>query len=230
MCYGITLYNAIANFSYLFQGIGVYAVTMEMLNSLLFVIQIDGPEVKCRPLWCFPCILGYIIGFIIIFCKEISKGVLHYFYSYNAVSHMILAGAFFIVSKLLYGEMSRKYPSFVSQENKSTWIGVAYTIMILMIVRAVLAWSNYMGFTFYLKSNHLGLFTLYIIVFVTLFDLLPCVTLTLFMQIHMEKNVASKSMGRIAIKADGVKHFANTNQNNIMEEMVDFENAEEDWV
>ena len=230
VCYGIVLYNAISNFSYLFQGIGVYAVTMQMFDSLLVLSQVDGHPIKCKPLWCLPIILAYLIGFLAIFFTEILNGVLHYFYIYNAACHLILAGSFFVVSKTLYGEMSMKYPSLVSQENKSTWVGVAYTIMILMIVRAALAIFNVMGLTFYLKSHHLGLFTLYIIVFITIFDLLPCITLAFFMQIHIDNSIERKSLGRLKNEtSSNEKRFTITTESNLMEEMVDYENAEEDW-
>ncbi len=228
VCYGLTLYNAIANFSYLFQGIGVYAATMEILDSLLCMRELDGPPANFSTRWCSPVIVVHCVCFVSIFAVEISRHELRYFFLYNMVCHLILAAAFFTTSTNLFNEMSGKYPSIVSPENRSMWFGVAYTIMILMSVRALLAFLNYMGFTFYLKEHHVGMFTLYIIVFVTVFDLVPCAALTVFMQIQVSRGFRPKSVcGRL--KSVEKMGFKATGDKNLMEEMVDCENADDDW-
>jgi len=230
ICYSPTVYNAIANFSYMFQGIGVYAVTMELLDSLLYVSQIDGPALKCSPMWCIPFAIIYCVGFLFIFFLEMAKGVLHYFYAYNALCHFTMASSFFIISKYLYSELSVKYPSFVNQENQKLWIGVAYTIMILMIVRSGLAFLNFIDFTWYLKKNYLGLFTIYILSLETLIYILPSMTLTIFMKINMERNMSTKALGLIKQEIQtGGKRFSKPGENNLVQEMVNFENADDDW-
>ncbi len=229
VCYGLTLYNVIANFSYLFQGIGVYAATMEILDSLLGMKELDGPPRSFGTLCLCPLMLVHCACFVAIFWVEINRdNELRYFYLYNTVCHSILATAFFLTSTSLFYEMSGKYPSFVSSENRSLWFGVAYTIMILMTVRAMLALLNYMGFTFYLKANHIGLFTVYIMVFITVFDVVPCGALTIFMQINVNRGFRAKSVGSV-VKSKEKSGFRRTTDKNIMEEMIDCENADEDY-
>ena len=163
ICYDLIIYNMFANFSYLFQGIGVYSIIMEMISSLAHLSQIDGNQTKFNTIWCSPFILGYIIGFVYIFYKEYYGGELHYFFIYNVICHIIFIGSFFIISKMLYDEMSQKYPSFISNTNKNIWSAVIYIIMLLMGLRAIFAMLTFSGFTYYLKENYLCFYIIYII-------------------------------------------------------------------
>eukprot|EP00830_Metopus_es_P000823 TRINITY_DN10753_c0_g1_i1.p1 TRINITY_DN10753_c0_g1~~TRINITY_DN10753_c0_g1_i1.p1 ORF type:complete len:317 (-),score=29.93 TRINITY_DN10753_c0_g1_i1:28-978(-) len=229
VCYGTFLYNAIANFSYLFQGLGVLAVSMEIADSLEEMRATYGSTVSFKAVWLIPPTLLYMLLFIFIFLNETNADELKYFFLYNGACHIIIACAFYSISLTFNNEIVQKYPSFVSTTKRNAWTGVSTEIIILLITREIIAILNHEGFTFYLKVNHQALFTIYIISLSVLFDLLPCGALGIFMQMQLDNKSQSKNLEEVFLHLEEKKStcFTKPENDNIMGEMMGEENIDE---
>ncbi len=234
VCYGIVVYNFLSTASYLLQGTGVFAVTMNMLDSLWSLPRDDSSAAIYHTWWFIPPFAAYAVFFIVLFFVEVKNNKLYNFYLYNLLCSLVLASTFYVVAKSLSTELLVKYPSILTPVKHKMWRVVAFTITILMIAKAVCALFDYMGVSLYLKDNNLLMFTSYVIVLSLLFDLLPCVVLMLFISVQIYSVERSKSigeiMGNLEEKTTCFSRPENGNGNvSLMEEMVEGENAKDDF-
>lgn len=230
LCYGYVVYNAIANFSYLGQAVGMYAITMESFNLVTIALKTNNPVLTYKEVWCGFLLFVYVCGNVWVFYWEISDRGLHYFYLYNGLWHLTICGGFFFISKLVQTEVAEKYPSLLPRANRRVWIGVSCTIGILMLVRGMLALLHFTSLLSTLKANHLSLFTLYIILLVTIFTIFPCIVLAIFMQLYKQDDTPPTSAPEIKKSITAKKVFPKPAKEDLMEEMLNIENASENWV
>jgi len=230
ICYNLILYNLFCNFPYLAQAIGVYAITMESFNLVTIAWKTDNPILVYKEIWCSIVLLVYVGGYIGVFWHEINDGELHYFYLYNGIWHIAFSGGYFFISKLAHTEVAEKYPSLLPKENRRVLSGVSCTIAFLMSLRGILTLLSFTGLRLYLRNEHIGLFTLYIIVFVTIFNLFPCIVLAIFMQLYKQTDIQLISVPEIKKAIQTKKVFPKPAKDDLMQEMLNMENAEENWV
>jgi hypothetical protein len=162
---------------------------MESFNLVTIAWKTNNPILVYKEIWCNVVLLGYVGGCIGMFYYEINDGELHYFYLYNGIWHIAFAAGYFFISKLAHTEVTEKYPSLLAKENRRVLSGVSCTIACLVLLHGILALLNFIGLTIYLKKEHIGLFTLYIIIFVTIFNLIPCIILAIFMQLYKQNDI-----------------------------------------
>lgn len=224
ICYGAALYNTVANLPYLFQGVGMYCIIMEMLDSLFYLSQLKGNVSSLNHLHFLPIIVLYSMGFAGMLVWDVSGGALSYFFLYNVIWYTFFLCSFFIAWRSLNKEMLLMYRSCFSNIGMSKWLTVVHTIMLLMFIRGLLALLNFVKLTYYLKENYLSLFTVYMIVFITVFALGPCVVLTIFLQLRLQPTIVQKVPESITRTP---KRFTESTKNSLAE-LLDYENAEEE--
>lgn len=223
ICYGTILYNIISNLPYFFQGIGMYSIIMEMVTSLSYLSELDGNPKSICHFHFLPIIILYSIGFVLVFFWDISNDELDYFFLYNVIWYTVSLGCFYLSWRHLFKQMSLMYPSFISEAGISKWLTTVRTIMILMSIRVIVGVLNFTGFTYYLKDQYIGLFTLYVIAIITGLALAPCIVLTMFLLVRPDQTMAQKISGKFIGQR---KRFTETTKNSLAE-LLDYENTEE---
>jgi len=226
ICYGISLYNFLSSASYILQGAGVYFVILNMLDSL---IPLLNPDSRWNTCWLIPGFFLYIIGFTVLYLMEVRQNQINSLHLFNSCGSLIVAIGFLIVAKRLCAELIEKYPSILPPDKQRIWNSVVLTITGLMIMRSICAFCDFLGLALYLKQNNIAIFTIYAISLSLLFDIFPCVVLLFFIKIQTRNDIHSKSIGEIRSTL-GIKspNFTKERSDTLMEQMVGDENAKED--
>ncbi len=232
ICYGEVVYVLVANLPYLFQGLSVLVLIVQMANSHQLISPDENGRGCSYNLCALALSLVYIALFGVLMWTEMREGRLHYFYVYNVVCHVGLALVLLRQSRHLYIEIVERYPTFLNILRRRAWRGIMVTITTLMFSRSGMAACNVAGINDFLKRNHHGLFTLYKMVFFMAFELFPCIAFMFFMHMQLSAGDTHK-----CVRASGDLEAYRTQKKrwhspacsfSLAEEMVDNEGIDQE--